>query len=199
LTSSMAGRRLLLGIGSVVGCRALTTTARAAVAVTVVRVRADSQREYLLVQRAKPPRAGSWSIPGGKIEVGEPTLVAAARELREETRLGPSDGIRFHPWAIASSDVITRGADGDVAFHFVITQFLAFVRADAQPVAGDDALGVRWVTASAVDNGSLELGGNVGAIFRRAEALLRSGSVTEADALVVDDAGADLPEFLVER
>ncbi|MFA5581293.1 MAG: NUDIX domain-containing protein, partial [Paracoccaceae bacterium] len=39
----------------------------------------------LLVRRANTPDAGLWGFPGGKIEPGEPILVAAERELHEET------------------------------------------------------------------------------------------------------------------
>jgi len=39
----------------------------------------------LLVKRAKPPRAGEWSLPGGRIEAGETPEQAAAREVLEET------------------------------------------------------------------------------------------------------------------
>ena len=41
--------------------------------------------EVLLVERAKPPRAGLWSLPGGHIEPGETASAAAAREVLEET------------------------------------------------------------------------------------------------------------------
>jgi ADP-ribose pyrophosphatase YjhB (NUDIX family) len=175
----------------------LATVPRAAVAVTVIRTH-GAQLDFLLVKRTNPPRAGSWSIPGGKIELGETTLAAEARELAEETRLGPDDGIRFYPWSIASSDVITRDALGRVEFHYVIAQMLAFVRADAQPVAGDDASDVRWVTIDEVDGDGIELGGNVSAILKRAQQLIDAGVVCAADAICVD-AGHDAPEYLVER
>ena len=39
----------------------------------------------LLVRRARPPLAGLWSLPGGKIESGENATEAACREVLEET------------------------------------------------------------------------------------------------------------------
>ena len=38
----------------------------------------------LLVKRLRPPEAGSWSLPGGKVEFGERLVEAVAREIREE-------------------------------------------------------------------------------------------------------------------
>jgi 8-oxo-dGTP diphosphatase len=41
-------------------------------------------RCVLLVRRAHPPYAGLWSLPGGKIELGETAKDAVRRELQEE-------------------------------------------------------------------------------------------------------------------
>jgi len=41
--------------------------------------------EVLLIRRGQPPRAGEWSIPGGRVELGEGVAEAALRELAEET------------------------------------------------------------------------------------------------------------------
>lgn len=43
----------------------------------------------LLLKRAKPPYAGFWVAPGGKIEDAESPRECAARELKEETGLTP--------------------------------------------------------------------------------------------------------------
>jgi ADP-ribose pyrophosphatase YjhB (NUDIX family) len=39
----------------------------------------------LLVERAGPPGAGEWTVPGGHVEADEHPRVGAVRELREET------------------------------------------------------------------------------------------------------------------
>lgn len=50
----------------------------------------------LLIRRAVPPNAGSWSIPAGYLEVDEPPKPGAARELAEETGLSVSpDALSF--------------------------------------------------------------------------------------------------------
>jgi 8-oxo-dGTP diphosphatase len=48
----------------------------------VVWRRVDSTVEIAVVGR---PRYGDWTLPKGKLEPGEPALVAAVREVREET------------------------------------------------------------------------------------------------------------------
>ena len=157
---------------------------RAAVAVTLMRETSGSLREYLLVQRAKPPNVGTWSLPGGKIELGETTLAAGARELEEETALGASDGVRLHPDSIGSSDAIVPDGSGGLQFHYVITQLFAFCT-DATVAArsGDDAAAVRWVTLAEAEGGTIDLGGNVCAVLRRAEQLLACGALQlSADA-----------------
>ena len=144
-------------------------------------------REFLLVQRATPPNVGSWSLPGGKIELGETTLAAGARELQEETALGASDGVRLHPNSIGSSDVIIEGTDGSsgLQFHYVITQLFAFCTdATATARSGDDAAAVRWVTLAEAEGGTINLGGNVCAVLRRTEQLLACGALQlSADTL----------------
>ena len=53
--------------------------ARAAVAATVLH---PVHPRFLLVRRAREPLAGRWSLPGGKLEHGEPLLRGALRELK---------------------------------------------------------------------------------------------------------------------
>ena len=65
---------------------------RAAVAVTVQFIPPSLSTTpldsyYLLIQRGNPPNRGMWSLPGGKIQLGETTLAAGRRELVEETSL----------------------------------------------------------------------------------------------------------------
>lgn len=41
-------------------------------------------RNLLLIRRMRPPEAGCWSLPGGKVELWEKTEDAARREIAEE-------------------------------------------------------------------------------------------------------------------
>ena len=38
----------------------------------------------LLIRRKRPPEAGHWGLPGGKVDPFEPVPAAAAREIHEE-------------------------------------------------------------------------------------------------------------------
>ena len=53
--------------------------------------------KVLLVQRGKNPGKGQWSLPGGKVEIGETVQAAAVREVFEETgvvvEIGPLIGL----------------------------------------------------------------------------------------------------------
>jgi 8-oxo-dGTP diphosphatase len=77
----------------------------------------------LMVRRAHAPHAGTWSVPGGRVEHGESLLEAVTRELREETGL---EGI---------------SAEG----HYVVLDFEVTLVGDDQPTAGDDAAEAVWV------------------------------------------------------
>lgn len=118
------------------GDSALGSEAEAPSAVPELAVGAVVRRgaDLLLIRRGRPPAAGEWSIPGGRVRRGELMAEAVVRELREETGLigvcGP-----LIDW------VERLGPD----YHFVILDFHVTLLGDADPVAGDDAAEVRWV------------------------------------------------------
>jgi len=90
-------------------------------------VRDDAGR-LLLVRRGRPPSAGMWSVPGGRVEPGETPAEAAAREVREETGLQVEVG-----------PLLTTVRIGD----YVVHDFAAVV-IGGELQAGDDAAEVRW-------------------------------------------------------
>lgn len=98
----------------------------------------------LLVRRALPPRQGEWSLPGGRLELGESLAAAAAREVREETGLEVEVGP-----VVEVFDRVHRDEAGGIRFHFVIVDFLCRVTGGTLG-AGDDAADVRWATRDEV-------------------------------------------------
>lgn len=103
-------------------------------------VRRDNQ--VLLVQRARAPFAGYYSLPGGAVEVGETVEQALVREVREETGLTVSI-TRFLGYANA----IDRDGSDRVRWHYVIFYFEAEVVGGNEHPA-DDAADVRWMTVN---------------------------------------------------
>lgn len=82
----------------------------------------------LLVLRGRPPAAGRWSIPGGKVEPGESDRQAVAREVAEETGLTVEVGPLLGSVSVGPYDVFDYAAS-------VVSGELS---------AGDDAAAVRW-------------------------------------------------------
>jgi 8-oxo-dGTP diphosphatase len=111
-------------------------TARPVVAVGVLLLH---EGKVLLVQRAKPPQVGRWTIPGGKVELGESLEAAVLRELEEETGLACTLGP-----LVEILDRVVRNDAGKIAFHYVILDWLG-----SDPVgtlrAASDSLDARWV------------------------------------------------------
>jgi ADP-ribose pyrophosphatase YjhB (NUDIX family) len=100
--------------------------------------------EVLLVRRGKPPRLGSWSLPGGAQHLGEGTQEAARRELREET------SIEVGPLLLADViDAVSTDSEGRVRFHYTIIDYAAhWLAGEAQ--AGDDVSELAWATIEAL-------------------------------------------------
>ncbi len=89
----------------------------------------------LLVKRGRAPSAGTWSLPGGRIEQGETPEAAAVREVREETGL-----VVHEPRHLE----IVRIEDSDVTY--LIHEIVCEISGDAIAlVPGDDAAAAEWV------------------------------------------------------
>lgn len=104
------------------------------------------QGKVLLVRRARKPAVGSYTLPGGVVEVGELLHDAVVREVREETQ------IAIEPVALVGHrEVIVRDAQGRPERHFVILSFAARWLA-GEPVLNEELDDARWLTASETAN-----------------------------------------------
>jgi len=92
----------------------------------------------LLIKRGKPPRKGSWSLPGGAQKLGETVDEAARREVKEETGL-EVDILGL----IDVVDSIRRDDDGAIEFHYTLVDVAATLSGGAL-AAGSDASDARW-------------------------------------------------------
>ncbi|MCA9569378.1 MAG: NUDIX hydrolase [Myxococcales bacterium] len=108
----------------------------------------DSDLKVLLVERAEPPFAGAWALPGGFVRVGdafddqgESLEDAARRELVEETHLELQ-----HAWL---EQVGAFGDPGrDPRMRIISVAYTALVRPTLAPLVrgGSDAAQARWVS-----------------------------------------------------
>jgi 8-oxo-dGTP diphosphatase len=95
----------------------------------------------LLVQRAYPPFAGEWALPGGFVEEGERVIDAAPRELAEETGLEVGS-LRL----LGVYDTPGRDPRG----WTVSAVYLATVVQEEAVKGADDARDARWFHADAL-------------------------------------------------
>jgi len=92
----------------------------------------------LLIRRGKQPLYGRWTLPGGTLELGESLEDAVVRELREET------GVRVRPLELLTVFDRIERADGRVAYHYVILDYLCEYLS-GEPQAASDALEAAFV------------------------------------------------------
>jgi 8-oxo-dGTP diphosphatase len=102
----------------------------------------DNDR-VLLIKRGKAPLLGEWSIPGGLLELGEPTREGAEREALEETGL-----VVRATELLGVFDRIVPDADR-ILYHYVLIDFLC-ERISGEMQASGDAADARWFTQEEV-------------------------------------------------
>lgn len=100
--------------------------------------------EVLVVRRAGAPAKGLWTLPGGRVEVGETLVDALKREIVEETALTIDViGLAGYREIILPQAVSERGR------HFVILPFAARW-ISGEPVLNEELSDGRWMPVEAV-------------------------------------------------
>ena len=117
--------------------------------------------KILLAKRAKEPSKGKWSLPGGRLELGETVFEAARREVLEECSI-EIDIERF----LDVKDSIILDQEGRVQYHFVIIYLIAWYKS-GDIMAKSDADDVRWFTTDELAH--LDIHPQLRTILMRAE------------------------------
>jgi 8-oxo-dGTP diphosphatase len=143
----------------------MSAPTRPVVAVGVLLLDGD---RVLLVQRGKPPAVGRWTVPGGKVELGETLEEAALRELSEETGMSATLGP-----VVEILDRVIRDDAGAIAYHYVILDFIG-TKPVGDPVAASDSQDARWVRFDEL--ASYPLTDGLKAVIDRARAMQSSAA-----------------------
>ena len=101
--------------------------------------------KILLEKRGNDPGKGKWSIPGGKVELGESVGQTVIREVKEETGLEVEK-----PEHVDIVDNVVLDDKGRIEYHFVIIDYLVKLRGGILK-AGSDALDLKWVSLKDVE------------------------------------------------
>ena len=98
----------------------------------------------VLVKRRFEPLAGQWSLPGGRLELGETLEAGLAREMLEETGLEVEVGP-----VVDVFDRILLDPERKVRYHYVLIDYLC------RPIGGALSHGSDVAAAELVDPGEL--------------------------------------------
>ena len=122
-------------------CRPIMAAGGPAPALPVVVAAVQGPLGLLLIRRAKPPFAGLWGLPGGKVMCGEHLDDAARREVLEESGIET----RFERLAGVVTELLC--ADGESSRHYLLLVCqLSAVGGELRPSPEGE---LRWLPAAA--------------------------------------------------
>jgi ADP-ribose pyrophosphatase YjhB (NUDIX family) len=93
----------------------------------------------LLAKRGQEPAKGTWSLPGGAVELGEKAIDALKREIGEEVGIEIEVG-----GLIRVLDRILRDQDRRIQYHYVIVDYWGW-KVSGEPKPGSDTSEICFV------------------------------------------------------
>jgi ADP-ribose pyrophosphatase YjhB (NUDIX family) len=93
----------------------------------------------LLGKRGQEPAKGTWSLPGGAVELGEKVVDALKREIREEI------GIEIEVGGLVRVlDRVLRDEEERIRYHYVIVDYWGW-KVSGEPKPGSDTSDICFV------------------------------------------------------
>ena len=89
-------------------------------------------KSVLLVRRKQAPAMGTWSLPGGAVELGESILEALDRELGEELSIKIAVG-----GLVGVFDKIFHDHQNQVQYHYVVVDYWGWL-VEGKPTPASD-------------------------------------------------------------
>lgn len=100
----------------------------------------------LLILRGNPPAQGKWSIPGGRVKIGEKLKDAARREVLEECCIEVEIGE-----VVEVVERVFRDEDNRVKYHYVLIDFAGrYISGELR--YSSDAQDARWIPIDELHN-----------------------------------------------
>lgn len=94
--------------------------------------------KFLLIKRIKPPYPGLWSLPGGKLELGEHPQETIIREIKEETGLD----VKFIGFRGIISEILYNNSKPETQFVIWVCETLSKTDGAKEKDEGQ----VKWFT-----------------------------------------------------
>ena len=99
----------------------------------------------LLAKRGQEPAKGTWSLPGGAVELGERVVDALRREIQEEV------GIQIEVGGlIRVLDRIVQDREKRVRYHYVIIDYWGW-KVSGHPMPGSDTSDICLVPLEGIE------------------------------------------------
>jgi 8-oxo-dGTP diphosphatase len=118
-------------------------TSKIFVTVDVVLIKETSPKQILLIKRKNDPFQNCWALPGGFVDENEDLVVAAKRELEEETQIKVSNLEQLKAYGKPFRDPRN---------HVVSIAYFGIANESTEAKASDDAEDCNWFEINDLPN-----------------------------------------------